>query len=29
MFATLLARLRHWITYRPERRYMRGRRQGA
>lgn len=29
MLASLLTRLRRWLTYRPERRYMRGRRAGA
>ncbi len=25
MFRFLIERIRHWLTYRPERRYMRGR----
>jgi hypothetical protein len=29
MFGSLLRRLRRWITYRPERRYMRGGRSPA
>ncbi len=29
MFRQLYARLHHWLTYRPERRYMRARQQAA